>query len=232
MNHFTRHYLQELYYRIIYIAINSLFVFTITYNYKQVLIYALLPKGITHFITTELTELFMSYIYACLMVTLFIINVVIIIQTYLFLKPGLYLCEANKYFRLITIYILIYILLYIISYPILIQMSWDFFSLYSKTFNSIEMNFELKVFEYIKHLQELAIILILFLITIMTYLFVKSKTTAKYRTITYMTILLLSAILTPPDPFSQLIISFILFILCEFKTIGYLISEQYCSLIR
>jgi len=224
---FTIRYFQELYYRLLYSLVNLAFIFLITYTYKQTLIYLILPVGITHFITTELTELFISYLYLCGTLSFFSLTIILTFQLYLFLRPGLFSYEANKYFKLILICIIFYVNMYINIYPILIQMSWDFFSQYPNNFNSLTLNFELKFLEYIKHIHELALMGILIYTITVLGIIMNLKHTITYRTPVYIGLFILAAIITPPDPISQILIGFILLLLYEFGIFNSFIKNSY-----
>lgn len=210
----TLRYLYELYYRLTHILIGITFFFVINYNYKQTIVYIILPQGITHFITTNITEIFINYIQLCVIVSLFITAIVLIIQLYLFLRPGLYLYESKRYFRFLLFTISIYICIYFKIYPTLIQMLWEFFLYYMENFNSLQLNFEPKFTDYINYMQTLAITLIIIYPIIIVISFILKRINliiiTKYRSISYLTILLIATLITPPDPFSQILLSLII----------------------
>ena len=67
------HYIQELNYRTAYSILATILLFTISYTYKQTLIYLIIPKGISHFISTDLTEIFTTYLQLCTAISLVIV---------------------------------------------------------------------------------------------------------------------------------------------------------------
>ena len=105
---FTLHYTQEFNYRLLHATIGTaLFFFTI-YIYRQSIIFMLLPAGLSHFITTGVTEMFFAYIEFCTNISTNFCIIVLLTQLFLFFRPGLYRYEANKCFTiLITIIFLI-----------------------------------------------------------------------------------------------------------------------------
>ena len=64
------YYLQELNYRLVYTAFGSLLFFSTTYIYKQSIIFIILPQGLSHFMSTGLTEIFVTYIQLCIILSI------------------------------------------------------------------------------------------------------------------------------------------------------------------
>ena len=226
----TVRYLYELYYRVTHIILGIIFVFSIAYNYKQTVIYILLPTGITHFITTDITEIFLTYVQICSILTLFITNATIITQGYLFLKPGLYLYESKYYFVFISIIILIYLFIYIKIYPGLIQVTWEFFLYYKDTFNSLQINFEPRLTNYINYITRLSIIIIIvYPLAIISFFITKINLSilTQYRSIIYLIIFLIATIVTPPDPFSQILLGLLLCLLYEIRIFMRIYKDSY-----
>lgn len=227
---FTIRYLYEFYYRIIHIIIGIIYVFSISYSYKQTIVYTLLPIGITHFIATDITEIFLNYIQLCSMLTIFITTITIVIQVYLFLKPGLYLYESNNYLVFITLGILTYFLIYTKVYPGLIQLTWEFFLYYTNNFNSLQINFEPKFTSYISYIIQLSlIIIILYPLVIISFFITQINLLilAQYRSIVYLIIFLMATIITPPDPFSQLLLGLLLCLLYEIRIFIRMVRDSY-----
>ena len=146
------HYIQELNYRTAYSILATILLFTISYTYKQTLIYLIIPKGISHFISTDLTEIFTTYLQLCTAISLVIGTIIFIIQLYIFLVPGLYLNEAKRGYKIIIITICFYLYIYTIALPIIIQLSWEFFLSYTNDFKSIQLIFDPQLKNYLKHI--------------------------------------------------------------------------------
>lgn len=226
----TIRYLYEFYYRITHVITGIVLIFAITYIYKQTIIYVILPAGITHFITTDITEIFFSYIRICSVITLFVTNTIIIIQIYLFINPGLYFYESKHYFIFVLTTILIYLFVYIKLYPSLIQLTWEFFLSYTTNFNSLQINFEPKFTNYINYAIRLSTILILIYPLIIISFFITKLDMIiliKYRSLIYLLIFLIAAIITPPDPFSQLLIGLVLCLLYELRLFTRVLIDHY-----
>ncbi|CAM9110434.1 unnamed protein product [Sphacelaria rigidula] len=225
------HYIQELNYRIAYTILGTTLLFIISYLYKQTLIYLIIPKGISHFISTDLTEIFTTYMHLCAAISLIIGTIIFIIQFYIFLIPGLYLNETKKGYKIIIITICFYLCIYTIALPIIIQISWEFFLSYTNDFNSIQLIFDPQLKNYLKHIYKLSIIINLsypFLIILNILLFrIKTTTLTKHRRIIYFTSFTVAAILTPPDVISQAFIGLFFILFYEIQIILWIIYRKY-----
>ena len=111
--HLSIYYLQELNYRLAYAALGTLLLFYTTYTYKQGLIFIILPQGLSHFVSAGLTEIFFTYIQLCTILSFSFSLILILLQVYLFLRPGLYIYEAKITFNLLITSICFYTCLYI-----------------------------------------------------------------------------------------------------------------------
>nr|YP_009049426.1 SecY-independent protein translocase component tatC [Sargassum muticum]YP_010381305.1 sec-independent protein translocase-like protein [Sargassum kjellmanianum]UVW81837.1 SecY-independent protein translocase component tatC [Sargassum siliquastrum]AIE46222.1 SecY-independent protein translocase component tatC [Sargassum muticum]UDH59690.1 sec-independent protein translocase-like protein [Sargassum kjellmanianum]UQV81221.1 SecY-independent protein translocase component tatC [Sargassum muticum len=223
---FTIHYTQEFNYRLMHTIIGTTIFFFTIYTYKQSLIFILLPKGLSHFITTGVTEIFFAYIQLCTSISTTICITILLTQLLLFLRPGLYIYEANACFTLLITTIFFNTFLYTIAFPSIIQTFWKTFYTYSTVFMPIHLTFEPKFNDYITHLKQFNVILTCSLPAAILLGFIERNTTAslwiKHRGINYITSLVFAAFVTPPDIISQLFIGlpliFIYEILVLYKT--------------
>lgn len=225
------HYIQELNYRTVYSIIATILIFTISYTYKQTLIYLIIPKGISHFISTDLTEIFTTYLHLCTAISLIIGTIIFIIQLYIFLVPGLYLNEAKKGYKIIITTICFYLYIYTIALPIIIQLSWEFFLSYTNDFKSIQLIFDPQLKNYLRHIYKLSIIInlsypFLIILNIMLYR-VKTTILTKHRRIIYFLSFAFSAIITPPDVVSQAFIGLFLIFFYETQIFLWIIHRKY-----
>ncbi len=225
------HYIQELNYRAAYSILATILLFTISYTYKQTIIYLIIPKGISHFISTDLTEIFTTYLHLCTAISLVIGAIIFVIQLYIFLVPGLYLNEAKRGYKIIIITICFYLYVYTIALPIIIQLSWEFFLSYTNDFKSIQLIFDPQLKNYLKHIYKLSIVINLsypFLIILNIVLYrVKTTTLTKHRRIIYFLSFAFSAIITPPDVISQAFIGLFLIFFYETQIILWIIHKKY-----
>nr|YP_011008148.1 SecY-independent transporter protein [Egregia menziesii]WBP70049.1 SecY-independent transporter protein [Egregia menziesii] len=225
------YYLQEFNYRLFYTIFGTIFFFFTTYTYKQSLIFIFLPKGLSHFVTTGLTEIFFTYLHICTIFSFSFSLSIALIQLYLFLRPGLYVFEEKKFLNILITAFIFYTCLYIFLLPIIIKILWELFSNYAQSFTVIDLTFEPKLQDYLYHLQQLNKVLtlsfpcLIFLNTIQIY--TNKKTWVKYRGIAYIIIFSIAAFITPPDILSQTLIGFPLIIFYEIQLKFWFLHEEY-----
>jgi len=225
------YYLQELNYRLAYAILGTLFLFITTYTYKQSLIFIILPKGFSHFVSTGITEIFFTYIQLSTIFSFSVSLCIILTQLYLFLRPGLYTFEAKITFNLLITALIFYICLYIIIFPIIVKILWELFSTYSQNFTAIDLTFEPKLENYLSHLQQLNKALILtfpcLIILNILQIYTNKQTWVKYRGIAYITAFSIAAFITPPDILSQTLIGLPLIIFYELQLKFWSLYEEY-----
>ncbi|CAL8412640.1 unnamed protein product [Dictyota dichotoma] len=230
------YYMQELSYRVAYLIMTIIFIFTITYRYKQTLIYLLLPQGITHIISTDITEIFTTYLHVAALITFMLSTIIIILQIYLFFKPGLYYFEIRILNKYLISYIAGYFYFYIILYPTLIQLSWQFFFAYTLNFNAVQLIFEPRLTTYLTYIKTVGTMLnVLFLIVVLTTLilnYTPTENLVKYRKLIYTGMVLLSTVITPPDCISQIIVTLLLIKLYEIQLFIRLLNKRYTDILN
>lgn len=228
---FPIYYIQELKYRLIYTALGTILFFFTTYKYKQGLIFMILPQGLSHFITSELTEIFFTYIHFCILLTIGFTIFIGLIQIYLFLRPGLYKYEAKLLLKLLISFFFFYFFIYIFIFPALIKMLWKLFSLYAQNFTPINLTFEPKLTDYLKNIQQLNKILSLSFPCIILLNIIQKQTKkhllVKYRGIIYIIFFLIAALITPPDILSQMLVGLPLIFFFEIQIIFWSIYKEY-----
>ena len=224
------YYLQELNYRLTYAALGTLLIFFTTYTYKQSLIFIILPQGLSHFVSAGLTEIFFTYIQLCTILSFSFSLTLILTQIYLFLRPGLYIYEAEITFNLLIASISFYTCLYIFIFPWLIKILWELFSEYSKNFTPIHLTFEPRINDYLEHIKQLNQILSFSFPCIIGLNVIQKYTTKqlwiKYRAIAYIISFSIAAFITPPDILSQILVGLplIFFLRSTNNCLGYLYS--------
>ena len=225
------YYLQELNYRLVYTAFGSLLFFSTTYIYKQSIIFIILPQGLSHFMSTGLTEIFVTYIQLCIILSINFTLILTSIQLYLFLLPGFYYYEAKISFNLLILSIFFYTSIYTLLFPWLIKILWELFSEYSKNFAPIHLTFEPKINSYFKHIKQLNEILIFSLPCLIGLNLFQRHTTKQLwiraRKITYLIIFSAAALITPPDILSQTIIALPLIFFYETQKFSWAIYSTY-----
>nr|YP_009684004.1 SecY-independent transporter protein [Lessonia spicata]QDP13828.1 SecY-independent transporter protein [Lessonia spicata]QWK44637.1 SecY-independent transporter protein [Lessonia spicata] len=225
------YYLQEFNYRLIYTIFGTMFIFITTYTYKQSLIFIFLPQGLSHFVSTGLTEIFFTYLQVCTIFSLSCGIGIAIIQLYLFLRPGLYAFEAKTIFHLLITALIFYVCLYVIIFPIIIKILWELFSTYSQNFTALDLTFEPKLQDYLYHLQQLNKALSFsfpcLIVLNMLQFYTNKQTWVKYRGIAYITAFFIAAFITPPDILSQTLLGLPLILYYELQLKFWSLYEEY-----
>nr|YP_010372542.1 SecY-independent protein translocase component tatC [Myagropsis myagroides]UPE50179.1 SecY-independent protein translocase component tatC [Myagropsis myagroides] len=231
---FPIHYTQELNYRLLHTTIGTTIFFFTIYTYKQSLIFILLPTGLSHFITTGVTEIFFAYLQFCTSISTSFCVTILLTQIFLFFRPGLYIYEANTCFTILIMTILFNTFLYTNAFPLIIQTFWKVFYTYSTVFMPINLTFEPKFNDYVTHLKQFNTLLTYGLPTVILLGVIENYTSAslwiKHRGIIYITSLIFAAFVTPPDIVSQLIIGMPVIFIYEtqvlYKTFKDLYTEK------
>lgn len=227
-------YTLEIIFRSILLILSWLSVVVIFYLYKKVLLNAFIglneslilnfSKFKPHFILTEITEIFNVYFYLIFFFSNQIFFLKVGYHILMFLsksvskKEGFFLVNS---FKIIVIF---WVISFVFLNIFILPLTWDFFfSFYKDThLNSLTLFFELRLIEYVKFYfslyytsffigQFLALIFLVFKSGITSVILVR-----KYRKLFYLVIVSLSTVLSPPDIFYQLFISFLIIIFFEF----------------
>jgi sec-independent protein translocase protein TatC len=214
------------------------------YLYKNTILFLVLKPNIdqkTNFylICTNITEGFVSYWYIIWIISSHFIVVFIIINTCVFVLPGLYKTEIKtlKFYLFMCVSFEIAFLL--LFYNIILPYSWNFF--YQVLPNKFSHNltvglfFEVKINEYLDYFFTLYYICVL-ISQILCILCIKLnviykqshfKNMKNHRKKLYFLFFFFSTIITPPDVISQIIIGFVLIILLEITLFSIIILNKF-----
>lgn len=191
-------------------------------------------KETKRMIFTGLPEVFISNLKISFFASFLTTFPIFILQFFLFISPALYKKEKNFFLPVFCLVPFLFFAGILFSYFILIPIVWNFFlsfqNLNSEQFFSIEL--ESRYGEYMKLIMYLLFSGgISFLFPIILMVFCKLKilsinTLKQQRKIFFILILLFSAILTPPDVISQLVISIPLYLFYEFAILLIIYFEK------
>nr|YP_010032405.1 tatC [Schizocladia ischiensis]QOW07619.1 tatC [Schizocladia ischiensis] len=217
---FSQH-LQEFKYRFIYTGFAFFLSFSLTYAYKESILYILLPKGFSHFLATQLTEVFFSYLHICTLLSLFLTLPFAFLQAYLFLRPGLYFYESQRIGQILKGAFPFYAFIYTQAFPFCLNWLWDIFTPYndSTNFSAVSLNFEPRLEDFIEGIGQFLKVLSLSFPCLLILLYIQQKTKIyfwiRHRSLIYLLAFSLAALLTPPDVYSQLLLGLVFIILFE-----------------
>lgn len=234
INYYYTYYL-EIKYRFLLISLNWIFTTWICYIYKSSLLFFLInstSKLINnykhlYFIFTDISEIF----YVNLDIIFFVSNQIsltlIIYHLLIFLSLGLYKTELLQFKFIFKTFLFTWLLSALICYTFLIPTSWAFFLSFQQ--NSIQQQpislfFEAKLLNFVKYFIQFYNLCFfncqfLMCLTILLNNYIKTHTQLKFfRKIFYLNFLLFSTIITSPDVFSQITITFFLILIYEIIT--------------
>lgn len=221
-------YLVEIRYRVYYIIISFIFNFFCIYVYKEKCVLLLSNSIGVSFIYTNITEAFFSYLWMCFYGSLYFTTPILIYHIWRFFLPGFFLYEKKIYRMLISIFLLLTSVSFIYTYQYLIPNAAYFFLsfqeknllvLYPKISEYIFLIFIF--FFYVSLLFQLPLILFLtYKVFGINFIYF-----SRYRRFIYFLISIFSAVFSPPDLLSQILIAIPCIFLYEFTI--FLISILY-----
>lgn len=225
---FHRYYL-EIKNRILLLLISWISVLLVSYIFKEVLLNVVTQdcrcptSEMSYFIFTDVVEVF--NVYMCLI--FFIGNQVLVWNIFyhllIFISPGLTKIEY-KYLRVIfCISGVLFFLSVVVFNKLLFPFSWNFF-LSFKDFDilkSLILHFEAKLIEFMKFYTTFYYFCVLYFqffivpILFLNHLAEKLELYSYFRKFLYFAFVVFSTLITPPDVFSQIILSLSIIFSCE-----------------
>ena len=201
----------------------------VCYHFKEPLLFTFVNSNkyhnnVPYFIFTNVDEIF--YVY--LRLVFFIANqftfIILLYHILIFLSLGLYDAEYSKLSSILKIFIITWLCSVILLKTIIIPFSWSFFLSFQNASGYLQPTsffFEARILEYFEYFVnfyyiclancQLLALSILFLNNISE----KTGTIKTFRKLFYLVFILFSTITTPPDIFSQIIMSLSLILIYE-----------------
>ena len=232
-------HLQEFKHHLIIFLLTFIYLFFICYYFSDQLIFLFSKKLVQssllkYFIFTNITEIIQTNIFIALIISLFISLQLLLIQFWLFISNGLFKYEN---LNIIKFYIFFTIFNFFIINVILIKIIpflWFFFINY--TFSNeylFNIYFEPKLNNYFNFIfyTFIYIYLLFFYFFLLFYIILnqifKIHVIINLRKIFYLKFLIIATIISPPDIFSQLIITLFFIIFFELYIYIYLFIKKY-----
>lgn len=225
-------YIIELKNRFILVFLTWLSVFSVCYVYKENLLFLLFESELfeqnefnnDYFIFTEVSEVFSVYIELCLFSSLQIIYPYIIYQSFIFISSGLF--KVEYYYLGAILRNLLFFLVFSVNLTkyILIPLTYDFFFNF-QNLSVVNLHFEAKLNQYLKfYIRFYSMFVFYFqifglLILVFNSVNVDIKSIKSYRKVFHFCFVLFATFFSPPDVFSQLLISLSLVVFYELFTI-------------
>ena len=201
----------------------------VCYHFKEPLLFTFVNSNkyhnsIPYFIFTNVDEIFYVYLRLVFFISNQLTFVLLLYHVLIFLTLGLYPSEYSKLKSIFKIFIITWLCSIILLKKIIIPFSWLFFLSFQNAENYLQpasFFFEARILEYFEYFInfyyiclancQLLALSILFLNNISE----KAGTIKTFRKLFYLVFILFSTITTPPDIFSQIIMSSSLILVYE-----------------
>lgn len=163
-------------------------------------------------IYTGLAEAFLSYIKVALFAASFLAFPIIANQLWLFIAPGLYAHERKAFLPFLVVTPILFLSGAAFAYFAVIPAAWQFFLQFESagTLNSLPIQLEARISEYLSIVMQLLLAfgicfeLPVLLVLLARINLVQAQTLIHKRKYAFLFILIISALLTPPDVFSMI----------------------------
>jgi sec-independent protein translocase protein TatC len=219
-------YLIEIRNRVLLLAILWVLLIFVTYYYKETLLFLFFKPivltnsegGKFYFIFTNITEIFSVYLRLVIFISNQITIFYFLYHIFLFIYPGLYLNEY-KFFKFIGfLSFFCWISILILLHSIFIPTSFNFFLSFqnANTFFEAKLNECLIFFLVLYNVCFTFSQIFVFLFVFLNYIKDSPSKIKSSRKIVYIFFVIFSTLITPPDIFSQVFLSFIFIVLYEF----------------
>ena len=135
-------YILEIKNRIILLLFTWSTVFLICYRYKEIMLYIIIKPSFSnnilsnvnniYFITTNITEIFNTYINIANIFSNKICLLFFLMHFIIFIKKGLYQNEINIIKKIFITYTILSFFSIILLYHVIVPLSWNFFLIFKK----------------------------------------------------------------------------------------------------
>ena len=223
------HYYLEIKNRSLLLIFTWVSLLIVCYNFKEPLLFTFINSNkyynnIPHFIFTNVDEIFYVYLRLIFFVANQITILIALYHTLTFLTLGLYYSEYKQLKSVLKIFIITWLCSIILLRNVIMPFSWSFFMSFQENSTHLQpasFFFEARIMEYFDYFTnfyyicvmncQLLTLSILFLNSISK----KTGTIKTFRKLFYLVFILFSTITTPPDVFSQIIMSTSLILIYE-----------------
>jgi sec-independent protein translocase protein TatC len=217
-------YYLEIKNRLLLLTLSWISAILVSYCFKEVLLFIVTKHNIFsshyteetfYFIFTDVTEVFSVYITLIFFLGNQILIFHILYHLLVFIALGLYKSEYNYLTFVFKISVCFFFLSVIVFNKVLFPFSWDFFLSFQnfKVLTSLTLHFEAKLSEYLLFYIMFYHICIFyfqtFMLLILFFDYVKNELSIikSFRKVFYYSFVIFSTLITPPDVFSQFILS-------------------------
>jgi sec-independent protein translocase protein TatC len=232
-------FLLELKNRLILIVFSFTLLNIIFYTYKEFFFYLLLnPTRLStkcvYFISTDVTEIFYTYIYLIVSLNFYVLLYYVIYHFFYFFGPALFKSEFKIVKFVCGLSLFFFIVSVLISYFFGISNTWLFFLNFqnSSLFFKKKIYFEVSIKEYVKFcmdtfyyffacFQALVLFISFYMFNRITIAFVK-----KFRKLHYFLCFIFSLLISPPDLFMQVVLCIFILMVYELCNLFFLLVSH------
>lgn len=243
-------YLSEARNRLFLVILTWLSCFLVGYFHKETLLFLFVQPQIYqdmstcpsafYFIFTDVTEIFTVYIKLTSFISFQLTLLYILHHSFVFFSPAMYYKEYSYLNLVLKIILLVWCLSIIMLTQILIPLTWKFFLSfqYLTSTKSVNLYFEAKLNEYLIFYISLYYLCVFYcqIFTVfflfLNYINANTQIIRKFRKLYFFFFLIFATLVSPPDIFSQFLISIIVILLYEVLVFMFLLKAVTRSLIR
>lgn len=224
-------YYLEIKNRFILWCVTLLSILMVSYVHKETLLFTVIQPNLNlsdcknnfYFIFTNVLEIFTVYLKLTLFLSLQVSFIYLFYHMFIFLSSGFFYLEYLYFKFFVTIVFVVWVLSIVLSNFILIPFSWNFFLSFQSLIiaKSLNLHFEAKLNEYFSfyisfyYLCEFYCQFFVFFIIILDYRNSNVNFIKKFRKLYYYCFIVFSTLISPPDIFSQVLISLIFILIYE-----------------
>ena len=227
---FYKYYL-EIKNRILLVFFSWISLLAICYYFKESLLFTFINSNkyynnidLPYFIFTNVDEIFCVYLRLVVFIANQITILMILYHSLMFLTLGLYHSEYKQIKSMTVIFIVTWLCSVVLLKKFIIPFSWSFFLSFQITDDYLQpasFFFEAKIIDYFNYFTNFYYIcmvngqLLALLVLLLNNISKRIGTIKTFRKLFYLIFIIFSTITTPPDIFSQILVSFILIVIYE-----------------
>lgn len=169
-------------------------------------------------ISTELTAQFMAHITVSCILALLLASPYILFEVFRFVSPALYESERKYSVLVAGIVYLLFILGLLMSYFVLFPISFQFLATYQvdrEIVNTITLDSYISTFVTLAFMMGIVFQLPMLAFVLGRMGFIDARTLRQYRAYAFVIIMILAAVITPPDLFTLVLVTIPLYALYE-----------------
>lgn len=228
MSNYYLYYL-ELKNRLFLLLLTWVSVTIVCFMHKELLIFVVIDttdyigflKTNPYFVFSNVTDILNSYIQIIFFVSNQICFFVVLYHLCLFLTPGLYSSEYKNFIFILQISFICWFFSVLVLNYVVLPLSWAFFLSFNPETNVVSFVFEASFKQYLSYYADLYYLCVFnfqisfFILLSINYISYSLNQMKSFRKWFYFLFVFFATVITPPDIFSQLVISLMFICLYE-----------------